>query len=178
MQTMMPTNVRWSQMDHVITLIENWSMVILFMIAGCLGLLQIILRYLFSMGFDWVEAYLIMLIVYAALIGASVAVRRGVHVRLDVIVNKFPKKLHWIVVIASNLLCLFYTCAIWVFCLKYVMQVTRFQSYNILSDLPEWVHYAAGPVGLGLMSIRYIQEIWRIVAGGPGRLSENGEHNR
>lgn len=147
--------------DNFISLFEDWSMVILFSIASCLGIFQIILRYIFSTGYDWVEAYMIMFVVYAALIAASVAVRRNIHVQLDVVVNKFSIKLQWYIRLISNLLCLSYTLALWLFGIMFVEQVIRYDDVNILSDLPEWVHYMAVPIGMGLMSIRYIQEIYK-----------------
>lgn len=135
--------------------------------AACLGLLQVILRYVFATGFDWVEAYLIMFVVYAALIGASVAVRRGLHVRLDVVVDKLRPRPRWAVTLATEVLCLAYTLTLWWFAVQFVIQVERFGIINIESDLPQWVHSLAGPVGMGLMSIRYIQEIGRLLLAGP-----------
>lgn len=140
--------------------------------AACLGLLQIILRYVFATGFDWVESYLIMFVIYAALIGASVAVRRGLHVRLDVVVEKFSPRRRWATRLATEALCLLYTVALWWFAVQFVIQVSRFGIINIESDLPQWVHSMAGPIGMGLMSLRYLQEIWRLVAAGPPRPAE------
>jgi C4-dicarboxylate transporter, DctQ subunit len=164
---MKPASVYWGAFDKWVGYAEDWSMAALLAAASCLGLFQIVMRYGFSMGYDWVEAYLIMFVVYAALIGASVAVRRKVHVQLDVLVNKFPDRARWGIHLLTHLLCLFYTCALWLFGLKFVMQTIQFDNMNILSDLPEWVHYTAVPIGLGLMSIRYIQEIVTLLVAAP-----------
>lgn len=135
--------------------------------AACLGLLQIVLRYVFATGFDWVEAYLVMFVIYAALIGASVAVRRGLHVRLEVVVDKLAPRPRWAVVLATDVLCLLYTLALWWFAVQFMIQVSRFGIINLESDLPQWVHSLAGPVGMGLMSLRYLQAIWRLLTAGP-----------
>jgi len=163
-----------SSADQVLGTIEDWVMAGLLAAAACLGLLQIVLRYVFATGFDWVEAYLIMFVVYAALIGASVAVRRNLHVRLDVLVDKLEPRPRWAVRLGVDALCLFYTLALWVFAVQFVEQVTRFGVINIESDLPQAVHSLAGPLGMGLMSLRYVQEIWRLLAGGPAALPPPG----
>lgn len=144
--------------------------------AACLGLLQIVLRYVFATGFDWVEAYLIMFVIYAALIGASVAVRRGLHVRLDVVVEKLAPRPRWAVGLVTEALCLFYTLGLWWFGLQFVLQVTRFGVINIESDLPQSVHSLAGPVGMSLMSLRYVQEIWRLLRAGPADSTAEDGH--
>ena len=45
--------------------------------AASLGLFQMVLLHFYTMRYDRVEAFSVMFVVYAALIGASVAVRRG-----------------------------------------------------------------------------------------------------
>lgn len=162
------------KVDTVVSFVEDWSVIILLSVASCLGLFQIVMRYGFSIGFDWVEAYLIMLIVYAALIAASIGVRRNVHVKLDVLVAQFSSRVQWGVNLLNNLLCMFYTGALWVFGVMFVRQTIRYNNMNILSDLPEWVHYMAVPIGMGLMSFRYLQEILKITSIAPGDFSRKG----
>ena len=156
-----------SSIENSVRIFEDWSMFLLIALASCLGMYQIILRYLFSWGNDWVEAYMIMFIVYAALIAASVAVRRNIHVKLDVIVKQCSLKVQWYVNIIANSLCLIYTACLWLFGCMFVEQVIRYDDINILSDLPEWVHYMAVPIGMGLMSIRYFQELYFLIKVGP-----------
>lgn len=154
--------------DKFVGYAEDWSIAALLSIACCLGMFQIVMRYGFSIGFDWVEAYLIMFIVYAALIAASIAVRRKVHVQLDVVVKQFSTNIQWGVSLLNHLMCLSYTIALWLFGVMFVQQTIQFNNMNILSDLPEWVHYMAVPIGMGLMSVRYIQEILKLLITVPG----------
>lgn len=154
--------------------VEDWAMAALLAAAACLGLFQIVLRYIFAIGFDWVEAYLIVFVVYAAFIGASVAVRRHIHVRLEVVVDRLPERSRWVAYLVNHALCLFYTAALWLFGLQFTLQVMSFGQVNILSDLPEWVHYVCVPLGMTLMTIRYLQEMWRLVRAGPGFADREG----
>ena len=159
--------IKFTLIDKSIIFFEDWLMVILFSLASLLGVYQVILRYVFSMGNDWVEAYMITLVVYAALIAASVAVRRKVHVELDVVVKLFPLKTQWYIMLCSYSLCLLYVFALWIFGLMFVNQVILYDDVNILSDLPEWIHYLCVPIGMGLMSIRYAQELVILFKKGP-----------
>lgn len=169
----------WSHtLDRFLGTLEDWVMATALAAAACLGLFQVVLRYLFEVGFDWVEAVLVMLVVYSALIGASVAVRRGLHVRLDVVVDKLPPRPRWAVYLLGNVLCLFYTLTLWYYGLKFFQQVIAWGVINIQSDLPEWLHQFSVPIGMGLMSIRYVQEIRRLLWGGPTFLRERrGDEN-
>ena len=160
------------RMDRGLGNVEEWVMAFLLAAAGCLGMFQIVLRYVFAVGYDWVEAYLIMFVIYSALIGASVAVRRGLHVRLDVVVDQLPPRPRWAAYLAINALSMFYTVCLWIFGVQFMMLVIRYGNINIESDLPVWVHQLSVPVGMTLMSFRYAQEIWRLLRGGPAALPD------
>jgi len=147
---------------------EDWTMFACFSGAAVLGMTEVLLRYIFATGIYWAEGVLIMLVIYASLVGASVGVRQNIHVRLDVLVNRLPPALRWWACLASHALCLFFVLALWYFGVLYLLQVVRFSEINAETELPEWVHYAAVPLGMGLMGLRYMQEIWRLLRLGPG----------
>jgi len=136
--------------------------------AAVLGMIEVLLRYFFTTGIYWAEGALIMLVIYAALVGASVAVRKNMHVRLDVLIARLPPIPRWWAYLLSDALCLFFVLSLWYFGLLYLLQVIGFGDMNAETELPEWVHYLAVPLGMGLMSLRYVQEIWARVRVGPG----------
>lgn len=147
---------------------EDWAMFACLSAAAVLGMMEVLLRYLFATGIYWVEGVLIMLVIYAALVGASVGVRQNIHVRLDVLVDRLPPELRWWAYLANYVLCLFFVLALWYFGVLYLLQIISFSEMNAETELPEWVHYAAVPLGMGLMSLRYVQEIWKLLRLGPG----------
>lgn len=147
---------------------EDWLMFVCLAAAAVLGMTEVLLRYLFATGIYWVEGVLIMLVVYAALVGASAGVRQNIHVRLDVLVAKLPPLPRWWAYLTSDLLCLFFALALWYFGILYLLQVIGFGEMNAETEMPEWVHYLAVPLGMGLMSLRYVQATWRLLRLGPG----------
>lgn len=158
------------RLDRWLDNFEDWAMAFLFAAAACLGMFQIVLRYFFATGYDWVEAYLVMFVIYATLIGASVAVRRSVHVRLDIAVDQLPDRPRWAAYLAVSVLSMFYTVCLWIFGIQFMLLVLKYGNINIESDLPVWVHQLSVPIGMSLMSIRYAQEIWRLWRGGQSAL--------
>jgi C4-dicarboxylate transporter DctQ subunit len=150
-------------MERWLQAFEDWLMFACLAAASVLGMTEVLLRYLFSTGIYWVEGVLIMLVVYASLVGASVAVRRGFHVRLELLVDKLAPGPRWWAFLAGNLLCLFFVLSLWHFGSLYVLQVIRYGEMNAETELGEWVHYSAVPLGMGLMSVRFAQQVWRLL---------------
>jgi len=54
--------------------------------------LQVISRYVFRHPFDWPEELARFLFVWVALLGAALALRRGAHFSIEILVNKFSKR--------------------------------------------------------------------------------------
>lgn len=147
---------------------EDWLMFVCLAVAAVLGMTEVLLRYIFATGIYWVEGTLIMLVVYAALVGASVGVRREIHVRLDILIDKLPPALRWTAYLTSHVLCFFFVVSLFYFGILYLLQVIGFEETNAETEFPEWIHYAAVPLGMGLMSLRFAQEIWKLIRIGPG----------
>ncbi|MEI4471065.1 TRAP transporter small permease [Frigidibacter sp. MR17.24] len=57
-----------------------------------LAVLQVVLRYVFSTGIHWLEAGAVTALVWAMLMGASRAVREGVHPRVDLLAMALPPR--------------------------------------------------------------------------------------
>lgn len=146
--------------------------------AAVLGLLQVVLRYGFATGFDWVEQTLIILVVDSALVGAAVAVRRGTHVRLDMLAEALAPRPRQILLLVTNILGFGFAAVLAYAGAKYVEQIVRFDMMNIESGFPDWVHYVGVPIAMGLVALRFLQEIWRLATEPPGSDASHGEASR
>ena len=153
--------------EHCLSAFEDWMMFACLAAAAVMGMTEVILRYIFATGIYWVEGTLIMLVVYAALVGASVGVRKDIHVRLDVLIARLPPAPRRCAYLLSDALCLFFVLSLWYFGLLYLRQIIGFGELNAETEFPEWVHYLAVPLGMGLTSLRYAQEIWKRLRTGP-----------
>ncbi|NMA99071.1 MAG: TRAP transporter small permease [Phyllobacteriaceae bacterium] len=121
---------------------------------------QVILRYFFNAPQTWAEEVGRYLFVWITLIGASVAVARDNHIRLDSLVTMLPKKaqspldiFRRLVELASFGL-LLYSGII-------VTMRNLTGSFYTLPGVPRWLFYVSVPLGAGLMLLFGLWNLWR-----------------
>jgi len=124
---------------------------------------QSITRYSFGISFSWGSELAQYLHVWQIWIGASFAVRMQSHIRVDVFINLFPKKIKKYI----NLLA---TVAWFVFALflayegtKYVLDIQASGQTSPTLKLSMWIPYLAIPIGGALMCIRLVQQAYLII---------------
>src|SRR3990172_7949693 len=98
--------------DRALGHIESGVIVLFASGAFALGVMQVVLRYVFNTGFPWTGTVFVELTVWAMLFGGSRAVRDGLHVRVDLLATLLPPTGAWILDLVSTLaslaLCLFF----------------------------------------------------------------------
>ncbi len=57
-----------------------------------LVLVQIVLRYILNQPFPWVEEMTVFLMIWMGFMGAAVAVRRGGHIAMTILVDRLPPR--------------------------------------------------------------------------------------
>jgi len=82
--------------DFVIKVIEKICFVLM-LIMTFVTFAQAINRYIFSGSFFWAEEAAIWSMIWITFLGATVALRRGGHTRIDFLVNALPAKIRkWV----------------------------------------------------------------------------------
>jgi TRAP-type C4-dicarboxylate transport system permease small subunit len=59
-------------------------------VAALIIILQVLARYFFRQPFSWPEELAVFLLIWLTFIGASILLKRGEHIRVSLIVDKFP----------------------------------------------------------------------------------------
>lgn len=124
---------------------------------------QVIFRYVIKAPLSWSEELARYLFIWMVYLAASLATRRGVLMKVDII--EVPLKHHPAALFAlsmvSNLLsiifCVVVTCHSAV--LAYEIAFVYHRTSPAL-DLPMGLVYSAIPIGFGLMTIRFLQVTW------------------
>ncbi len=129
--------------------------------------------WLLSMNFGWAQEFCIILFVWMAKFGAAYGVRTGIHVGVDILVNKLSDKPR-AAMIQLGLVCgVIFTGLIGVFGALFIWEngmayetlslfgadVGNFYEGPTTPDLewPTWIVYAAVPLGSFLMCFRFLQ---------------------
>ena len=114
-------------------------------IASCLGIYQVLTRFIFGQPSTWSEIAIRLVIIWMVMFGVVVAFREGAQVSVDLMYRlsgRFRRPLHFLITLIAVS---FLSVLIW-----YGIDIawrTRFQEIGGMEFLPMSVGYAALPVG-------------------------------
>ena len=142
-------------MKRVLDLIDaliGGVVAVLFAAALGLSLMGVAGRYVSSrLGLDWITEVVIFLVIWAVLLGAARVVRRGAHIRVDFLVERFSARGRRLAELFALVLALgvsgFLVWSGW----QVVEQSVLWGETSISSlRIPLWLYYAALPTSFGL----------------------------
>ena len=150
-------------MKKIINWLDNYleeAIMVIFLIAmTCVMMLQVVMRYFFKSPLIWPEEFCRYCFVASVMFATGYCIRKGTMLRVDVVINLFPKKVALGLDIFSKVIAL-------AFCLiliKPSFQVmTAAQKMGQLSpsmQMPIVWLYALAPVGFILGAFRSLQSI-------------------
>jgi TRAP-type C4-dicarboxylate transport system permease small subunit len=146
------------KLDTVVTNIEEWTLFVI-VIAALLSLFaNVVLRYGFNYTLAWSEELVRIVIIYSTFVGASVAIKQRAMIRIDAIVQIFPKLKPGLTIV-TNLLML-----VWAWMMVfYGYKMTHLQylthQKTIIMQIPLVVIYAIMPLMGVMVFIRTVQVI-------------------
>ena len=162
-------------------------------IAICLGLMtvitfaNVIARYLFNSNILWALELTVFLFAWLVLIGASYAVKKHVHIGVDVVINLASPGKRKLLAILAVTSCLAFSILLligsWNYWYPFVTNRAWLETEDIpmpgmfmfLADwfnegepyekIPRFIPYFALPLGMALMTFRFLQLGWRVLNG-------------
>ena len=162
-------------------------------IALCLGLMtlitfaNVIARYLFNSNILWALELTVFLFAWLVLMGASYAVKKHIHIGVDVVINMVSRPARKIMAIMSVTACLAFSIMLLIGAWNYWYPFATEQAWLETEDIPmpemfmflaDWLNegeryekiprfipYLALPLGIALMTFRFLQMAWQIING-------------
>ncbi|MRX10025.1 TRAP transporter small permease subunit [Pseudoduganella sp. FT25W] len=181
-------------MTKILDHLEEWIITLLMGGATLIIFLSVVHRYgtglpipyvqdyLLSLHFEWAQELAIIMFVWMAKFGAAYGVRKGVHVGVDVLVNRMPTEWRRFTVLLAIGCGMLFTGIVGTLGLTFVWENGMHHAvYTLLgwdaSDVPEgpttpdlewptWFIYSAVPMGSYLMCFRFIQVGWTFLRHG------------
>ena len=181
-----------SKIGQIVDSIEETS------IAICLGLMtlitfaNVIARYIFNGNILWALEMPVFLFAWLVLMGASYAVKKHIHIGVDVVINavspgarKILALLAWASCMAFSVLLLIGS---WDYWYPFITERAWLETQDIpmpemfmfLADwlnegekyekIPRFIPYLALPLGMALITFRYLQVGWKIYQGDVNKL--------
>lgn len=121
-------------------------------------MLQVISRYVFNSALPWTEELALVCFILSIYFGASAAVLRKKHLRVEIVISKFSPKNRNIVEIFDNAVFFIFNCIISTGLYKVISNLYLYKNKLAITRLPVWIPYAMIPVILLLLNIRLIQD--------------------
>ncbi|MQX37468.1 TRAP transporter small permease [Roseospira navarrensis] len=160
-------------------------------IAIALGLMTIVTfsnvvaRYVFNSNILWALETTVFLFAWLVLLGASHCVKISAHIGVDLIQNLLPLGIRKAVILLSVVLCVVFSVLLLVGAFQYWWPFATQRSWYEVNDIPmvffpdlmaEWfnegeeyekmprfIPYAALPIGMVLLTLRFLQAGWHIL---------------
>ncbi len=144
------------RLDKLVTQIEEWTLFIIVISALISLFANVVLRYGFNYTLAWSEELVRIVIIYSTFIGASVAIKQGAMIRIDAVVQMFPRLKKGLTVYTHILMLIF--AGIMVF---HGYKMTHLQlitnQKTIIMQIPLVIIYAIMPLTGVLVFIRTVQ---------------------
>lgn len=183
----MMSSEKIKKINHVLDQIEETS------IAACLGLMtlvtfaNVVARYLFNTNILWALEVTLYLFAWLVLMGASYGVKKNIHIGVDVVINLMPPLGRKIAALLSITACLAFSIMLligsWDYWYPFATErawletediplpelfqflSTLFNEGERYENVPRFIPYLALPLGMALLTFRFLQAGWKIVTG-------------
>ena len=155
------------KLDKLVTRIEEWTLFSI-VIAALISLFaNVVLRYGFNYTLAWSEELVRIVIIYSTFVGASVAVRQRAMIRIDAIVQIFPRLKSGLTFYTNLLMLLFGGIMVYYgYKMTHLQYLT--QQKTIIMQIPLVIVYAVMPVTGGMVFLRTVQVMIRDFRAGSG----------
>jgi C4-dicarboxylate transporter DctM subunit len=124
------------------------------------GIFKDVYLWLSGLDLSWAQELCIYMFIWMAKFGAAYGVRTGIHVGVDLLVNRVPAGSRKQVILFSLLCGAFFTGMIAAFGGSFVTEMFRTGEQSNDLEAPMWIVYLAIPLGSGLMCFRFLQVAW------------------
>jgi TRAP-type C4-dicarboxylate transport system permease small subunit len=145
--------------SHFLAKIERTVLVLLLFSVVTLGLAQIILRNFFSIGFEFGDNALRVLVLWIAFVGASLATYENKHIKIDALYAVLPGRLkryaHHLSDLAGLVVSIFLVMASY----RFIISEKEMGSIAF-SQIPTWVVGIIIPSGFLFIAIRFLVHLF------------------
>lgn len=154
---------------RVLDRLEEWLIATLMAAATLLIFIAVVHRYaaglaipgvqdfLLRIHLSWAQELCIIMFVWMAKFGAAYGVRTGIHVGVDVLVNRLSPASRKKVVLFGLFAGAFFTAVVGTLGARLVWGISHSDQTTPDLELPSWIVYLAVPLGSYLMCFRFLQ---------------------
>jgi C4-dicarboxylate transporter, DctQ subunit len=155
-------------LDHL----EEWLIATLMAMATVIIFVAVVHRYasgipwpplqdrLLALNTSWAQEVCIFMFVWMCKFGAAYGVRTGIHVGVDVLINRLSGRKRAAFVLFGLLAGAFFTALVGTLGATLVWEISHTEQVSADLEMPMWIVYLAVPLGSFLMCFRFLQVAW------------------
>ena len=158
---------------------------------------NVVFRYVLNDNILWALELTVFMFAWMVLVGASYGVKKHFHIGVDVVINLAPARLRKLYALVAVALCLAFSSLLligsWNYWYPFVTERAWYETDDIpmpevlqfLADsmnegeryekLPRFIPYAALPIGMAMLTFRFIQIALQIISGKLDRMIASHE---
>jgi C4-dicarboxylate transporter, DctQ subunit len=163
-------------LNRILDHLEEWLIATFMGLATVIIFVSVLYRYTADvpwiweytqhLSFTWAQELCIYLFIWMAKFGAAYGVRTGIHVGVDVLINRLPAKQRRAGIVFGLAAGAFFTAVVAILGARFVWLMHGTGQVSPDLELPMWVVYLAVPLGSALMCYRFLQVGWRFLRTG------------
>ena len=151
-----------SKINTALNFFEEATTAFLFALAVVLAFAEVVLRYLFNDSLGSMELVIFSLI-WASLIGASAGIRHGVHIHVEILIDRLPGELARRITLAGLAMSAGFTAFLCIFGVQFVLFLMQRGQTTPEMRVAAWPFYSAIPMSTALMTVRFCQEFYYLL---------------
>jgi C4-dicarboxylate transporter DctQ subunit len=149
-----------AKLNAILSWVENFLTALALGGAAVVAIASVILRVVFNVNVFGAQEAVIYLIIFSTFVGASVTLRHGEHVSIDVLDYILGDRGRWMLAIVSVLLMVIYCAIITVYAWFMITQPAALSTVTPALKLPLWMVELPLPIGFTLLFIRICQLLY------------------
>lgn len=150
-------------LNIVLSRLEEITTAIALIVSVFLTFTEVILRYGFGSSLGYTHELVVYLLIFTGLVGASIGVREKVHLGVDIIIQQFPYPFQKLVTITSLTICTLFCLFVSIIGYQHIQIIMQFGQVTPEMEIPLYIPKLIIPIAFGLMTMRFIQEIIKVV---------------
>ena len=154
-------NKAFKKIDKVLSFFEEWTLFLAVFVSLIALFVNVVLRYTINYSLAWSEELVRLVIIYTTLISAGVAIKHRTMIKIDVLVQFFPK-LKQPLENFSNIICIIFAGMMMFYGFKMVQQMIVTEQHTIIMQIPLSILYSFIPLMGFLVFMRTIHRAFNI----------------
>lgn len=144
------------KIDEKLMKIEECIVAVLLFVMTIAIFVAVVERFVIQLGLTWVEEFARYLSVWAAFVGAGLAVKKGAHIGIEAFVQILPKRAQRIDTLAVDIVGILFSVIVTWIGGGFIFKLSDAGTVSPALGAPITWAYAAVPFGCALMAVHYL----------------------